>query len=136
MSYSFMGFGTFFFALPILIGQWVGILGLGKVSRNGAWWCMMSGIACSTLGAIGSAIFIILMISGLSGRMSGGMTGGTISVIVAGGLSGLGSLLFAIGFALHGLHASRAQVRIGELEAIAAAQGEELNRQRGYGTGS
>jgi hypothetical protein len=135
MSYSFLGFGTFFFALPILIGQWVGILGLGKVSRNNAWWCMMSGIACSTLGAFGSAIFMILMIAGTSAGV-GGMTSGAIFMLVSGGLSGLGSLLFAIGFALHGLHASRAQARIGELEAIAAAQGEELNRQRAYGTGS
>jgi hypothetical protein len=136
MSYGFMGFGTFLFALPILIGQWVGIIGLGKLSRNGAWWCMMSGISCSTLGVIGSTLFMVLMFSGMSsGGLPGGMSAGTISVIAASSLSGLGSLLFAIGFALHGLHASRAQQRIGELEAIATAQGEELDRQRAtYGS--
>lgn len=121
-----MGFGMFLFALPILVGQWVGILGLGKANRNGAWWCMMSGIGCSTLGAIGSTIFMVLMMTGISS----GISVGTVSMIASSGLSGLGSLLFAIGFAIHGLHASRAQQRIGELEAIATAQGEELNRHR------
>lgn len=121
-----MGFGMFLFALPILIGQWIGILGLGKANRNGAWWWMMSGVGCSTLGAIGSTLFMILMMTG----MSGGMSFGAASVIASSSLSGLGSLLFAIGFAIHGLQASRAQQRITELEAIAAAQSEELNRHR------
>jgi hypothetical protein len=136
MSYSFLGYGTFLIALPILIAQWVGIIGLGKVSRNNAWWCMMSGIACSTLGVIGSTLFMILSIAGMSLESLGGFSAATFSLIAMSSLSGLGSLLFAIGFALHGLQASRAQARIGELEAIAAAQGEELNRQRAYGTGS
>jgi len=126
MSYSFMGFGMFLFTLPVLIAQWVGILGLGKANRNGAWWCMMSGIGCSTLGTVGSILFMLLMMGGIMGGMAGGM----VSVIASGGLTGLGSLLFAIGFAIHGLQASRAQNRIGELEAIATAQSEELHRHR------
>lgn len=126
MSYGYLGYGMFLLMLPILIGQWVGILGLGKANRNGAWWCMMSGVGCGTLGAIGSTVFMILMMTGISG----GLSFATASAIAASGLSGLGSLLFAIGFAIHGQQASRVNQRVVELEAIAAAQSEELNSHR------
>lgn len=129
MSYGFMGFGMIFLTLPILIGQWVGILGLGKVQRDAAWWWMICGIGCTTLGSIGSGVYMGLMMSGTMSS-SGIMSAGTYAMIAAGGLSGLGSLLFTIGFALRGMHASRRFQRISELEAIAAAQGEELNRHR------
>lgn len=122
-----MGFGVMLFSLPILIGQWVGILGLGKVDRNVAWWCMFAGVCCTTLGTISSSLFIGLMMLGHSSPPSGL---GTFSMVASGGLSGLGSLLFTIGFAIHGQQASRIRQRITELEAIAAAQGEELNRLR------
>ena len=123
MSGNFMGFGYMLFYLPIVAGQWVGVLGLGKAERNRAWWLMMSGICCTTLGTIGSSLFIALIALGQSP-----MTFGNFSLISAG--TPLGSLLFAIGFAVYGLQASKARQRITELEAIAAAQGEELNRQR------
>jgi hypothetical protein len=136
MSYGFMGFGMFIFTLPILIGQWVGILYLGKVQRNAAWWWMIFGIGCTTLGTLGSIASAGLMMSGI-GSPSGSMPAGTYAMVAAGGLSGLGSLLFTIGFALHGMHASRRFQRISELEAITAAQGEELNRHRaGYESAS
>jgi hypothetical protein len=127
MSSSFMGFGGLLFSLPMLIGQWVGILGLGKVNRNAAWWCMMSGICCTTLGTISSVITMGLLISNIRSLSSGGLQ---FFFLIPYGLSGLGSLLFAIGFAIHGQQASRVHQRITELEAIAAAQGEELNRHR------
>ncbi len=128
MSDSFMGLGTFLLLLPILIGQWIGIISLGKVKRNGAWWCMVSGIACATMVMLGSTALMMLMMFGMSdGRMSSSIG----LALTAGGLSGFGSLIFAIGFALHGLQASRANQRLHELEAIAAAQGQELDRHRG-----
>ncbi len=130
MSYGFMGIGMLFLTLPILVGQWVGILSLRKVQRDAAWWWMMCGTGCTTLGSIGSAVYMGLMMSGAMGLPSGFMSVGTYALLAASGLSGLGSLLFTIGFALHGLHASRRFQRISELEAIAAAQGEELNRHR------
>jgi len=124
-----MGFGVLLFSLPVLIGQWVGILGLGKNERNPAWWCMFAGICCTTLGTIGSVLFIGLMMAGLSSPPSS-MSYGVFSMMISGGLSGLGSLLFSIGFAIHGQQASKVRQRITDLEAITAAQGEELNRQR------
>ena len=124
MTSSFMGFGVLLIMLPVLIGQWIGILGLGKGTRDSAWWCMMVGICCSTLGTIGTTLFVGLMMTG------GPMQYGGIAAIAARGLSGLGSLLFTIGFAIHGQQASKTGQRIAELEAIAAAQGEELNRLR------
>ena len=123
-----MGFGLLM-VLPILIGQWVGILGLGKTERNRAWGCMMAGTCCTTLGTIGYIVFIGLMMSGHSSPMSS-ISLGAYSGIASSAFSGIGSLLFAIGFAIHGQQSSKNQQRITELEAIAAAQGEELNRHR------
>ena len=88
---------------------------------------MMIGICGTTLGTISSSVFIGLMmanISSISGRAS------TFYFLIPTCLSGLGSLLFAIGFAIHGQKASKSDQRIAELESIATAQGEEINRLR------
>lgn len=53
-----------------------------------------------------------------------------LPIAAISGFSGLGSLLFYIGFAIHGMQASNGQKRISELEAIANAQDEELQRLR------
>lgn len=126
MSTSFMGFGMLFLSLPILIGQWVGIMGLGRANRNGAWWCMFSGIGATTLGLIGSGILTGLLMSGLQTFSGTGME----YYLIPSGLSGLGSLLFAAGFAIHGQQASKVHQRNSELETIVAAQGEEISRHR------
>lgn len=126
MSYGFMGFG-FFLSLPILICQWVGVLALGKAARNGAWWWMMAGITCTTVGTIISITAMGLAMAGMPLGTRIYLGGGMMTI---GGLAGLGSLLFTIGFALHGLRAAKSQERIAQLEAIAAAQSEELNRFR------
>lgn len=131
MTSSFMGLGVFIVCLPVLIGQWIGIIGLGKARKDGAWWCMVSGISCTTLGAISSVIFLGLLMTS-SFHVSSGFPSANyaFATVGASGLSGLGSLLFAIGFAIHGQRAAKSQDRIAELEAIAAAQGAELNRLR------
>ena len=122
-------FGLLLFALPILIAQWFGVLGLGKVRRNAAWRFMVTGICCSALGGLTSAITTGLWFFAVTSA-SDPLSRGFFLIYAANGISGLGSLLFAIGFALHGLQAARTNQRISELEAIAAAQGEELNRHR------
>jgi hypothetical protein len=43
-------------------------------------------------------------------------------------LNGLGSLLFAAGFAIHGMRASRISSRHSELEMLVRAQTEEIRR--------
>lgn len=129
MAGSFLGFGIMLFSIPVLLGQWVGILGLGKMARNAAWWCMLAGISATTLGTLGHTLFAVLMAFNAFSPM-GGISNQLIPIYVSSGLSGLGSLLFAIGFAIHGQQASRARQRITELEAIAAAQSEELGHQR------
>jgi hypothetical protein len=113
-------------SLPVLIGQWVGILGLRKTERNMAWWFMMVGICFTTLGLIISATFFGLIEFGQSSLLSS-PSFRTCSTLELSGLCGLGSLLFAIGFAIHGQLASKGHQRICELESIAAAQSEELN---------
>ncbi|HEX7260847.1 MAG TPA: hypothetical protein VF258_03450 [Luteolibacter sp.] len=123
-----LGFGSLLFSLPVLIGQWIGILGLRKTGRNPAWWFTMVGICCSTLGLIVYAIFMGLMASGQSHLLHSSSI--EVSIFACRGFSALGSLLFAIGFAVHGLRASRIHQRVTELEAIAAAQSDELDRLR------
>lgn len=49
-----------------------------------------------------------------------------------GAFKGLRSLVFTIGFAIHGQQASKTHQRITELESIASAQGEELTRRTPY----
>lgn len=123
-----MGFGALLFSLPILIGQWIGILGLSKTGRNVAWWFMMAGICCSTLGSISSGLIIGLALTNNSFL---GLSSQHREIFIAtSGLAVLGSLLFAIGFAIHGQRTSNIHQRVTELEVIATAQSEELNRLR------
>jgi hypothetical protein len=127
MSTSLMSFGGVLFALPILICQWVGILGLGKTTRNAAWWCMMSGVCGTTLGSISYGVYMGMLMAGFSSMPS---LGSMLYLLIPTSLSGLGSLLFSIGFAIHGQKVSKSDERITELESIATAQGEEINRLR------
>ena len=87
----------------------------------------MVGICCTTLGAVTSTLLIGWM---MFEQSSGGIYFRNFPMLATSGLSGLGSLLFAVGFAIHGHQASKSRQRITELEAIAAAQGEELKRLR------
>jgi hypothetical protein len=113
--------------LPVLVAQWVGILGLRHVGRSGAWWSMAAGVALSTLGFVtyfAGAFFF--------SRGSGGGT--EYLVLIASAIPALGSLLFAIGFAMHGLKASRSASRMQELEQLTAAMSEEINQLREAGS--
>ncbi|OYV06720.1 MAG: hypothetical protein CFE26_04755 [Verrucomicrobiales bacterium VVV1] len=60
--------------------------------------------------------------------MNGGykFTSGMLVLVSMLGLFTLGSLLFASGFAMHGLRRKAAREREQQLETIAAAMGEEL----------
>jgi hypothetical protein len=125
---SGIGF-AFLFGLPVLIGQWVGVIALAKAGRNGAWWCMLTGTVLTTLGSIASILSLWFMIGGRGGSGSGGMDTVMVIMMVVSGAAGLGSLLFAIGFAMHGMRAKSMVQRIEELESVLAAQGEQLSRQ-------
>lgn len=57
-------------------------------------------------------------------------------LIAFSAIPALGSLLFAIGFAIHGLKATRAASRLQELEQLTAAMSEEINQLRQSGTKS
>ncbi len=124
--------GLFSFSLviiiPVLIAQWIGIIGIGKWQRGGPWWVMAAGTGLSTLSLL---LMVGLMV------MAMGVTSGTsrfaeplMFVLGMGGLSTLGSLIFSIGFAVHGLRNARIRDRVTELEALSAAQAQELSRLR------
>ena len=127
------GFGSLL-ALPVLVAYWVGVISLGKSGRNVAWWCMMIGMALSTLGMLGSLVSMGIMFSGFR---TGGGVGSTDSrmvlMMVISGIGGIGSLLFAIGFAMYGLKSRRASERTEELERVLEAQQEQISRQEGQG---
>ncbi|MFC7337273.1 hypothetical protein ACFQY0_08810 [Haloferula chungangensis] len=120
------GFG-FLFALPVLIAQWVGVVALAKGGRNPAWWCMAAGTALTTIGSVLSLLIMVMMITNLS--EVGGMTSIISIYQIVAGFSGLGSLVFVIGFAMHGIRSKKILDRVEELESLIAAQGEQLNRQ-------
>ena len=108
--------------LPVLVAQWVGILGLRHTEKSGAWWSMAVGVVLSTAGLvmnIASRFFLHVVFGSPD----------TFFVILAS-IPALGSLLFAIGFAMHGLKASRSASRMQELEQLTAAMSEEINQLR------
>src|SRR4051794_7054218 len=94
---SLSGIGFFLFAIPALIAQWIGVVKLSKHGRGGEWWWMLAGTALTTLGPILQLVGALLM-----GMTSSGSTTSLItSMIIFGGFSPLGALLFTIGFAIH-----------------------------------
>lgn len=123
-SYLMLGFIV---TLPLLIAQWVGILGLRHAGRTGDWWTMAVGVGCSTFGVIAS-VGLFFMNSFSSGS---GASFSSIVLIAGSGLPALGSILFGIGFALHGLRAARIANRVQELEQLTSAMSDEINQLRG-----
>jgi hypothetical protein len=118
------GLGVFI-VLPVLIAQWLGVIGLAKSGRNGAWWCMAVGTGLSTLGMILGGLLFFWMFR----RSGGSQEIAMFAVMMVGGASGLGSLVFSVGFGIHGMMSKKMRQRIEELESVLAAQGEQLNRQ-------
>ena len=127
-----MGMGVsflfFFLGLPFLIGLWIGVVALGRIARPGHWWCMLAGGVLVSFSMIVQPLLVILMMQGSAG--GGSMAGFMRWNLMASGLSGLGYLLFGVGFALHGLMAKRSKDRFEELEMVMSAQQEELERVR------
>lgn len=108
--------------LPVLVAQWIGIHGLRHVGKNGAWWSMATGAVLSTCG------FVISVASPWFLHLAYGDP--QILILAIAAIPALGSLLFAIGFAMHGLKASRSASRMQELEQLTAAMSEEITQLR------
>lgn len=119
-------------AMVALIAQWVGVMAM-RDERNGAWWTMMIGTAMSTLGALGTVIAMVVMFTNIGGSRGYGFSGMSSSITIflaVAGMHILGGLVFASGFAMHGLRRKAAREREQQLETIAAAMGEELRVAR------
>lgn len=114
------------FLIAVLAGLWVGVLGLRQGGRNGAWWTMMIAISGITLGALGLACMGSIMLG--SGPSSGPSP--MVLVGIASLLIPFSSLLFVIGFAIHGLKTARVRERMQELEQLTEAMSQEINRLR------
>jgi hypothetical protein len=112
-----------FVTLPALLAQWIGLVGLRHGGRSGAWWSMATGLALSTLGMASSFAYLLF----LQGRWSGHSS---LFMIGCTAIPAFGTLLFAIGFAIHGLRSARSASRMRELEQVAAAMSEEINQLR------
>lgn len=118
--------------LLLLVCQWVGVIGLAGRGRDGPWRLMFGGTAATSLGLVGMIGFAVLSFAGLSRATHGGAVPGLgmIGMLIAGGSSVLGTVLFGAGFAWHGLKARRTVERAAELEQLVAAMDEELRRLR------
>jgi hypothetical protein len=119
-GYFMMGY---LITLPVLVAEWIGILGLRHGGKSGAWCSMAAGVALSTLGVITSFASTFLLRGGWGNQEF-------LMMIAFMAIPALGSLLFAIGFAMHGLKASRAASRMQELEQLTTAMSEEINQLR------
>jgi len=111
------------FGLPILIAQWIGVLGLRHSSRGVPWLMMVTGVSINTLMALWPFVSIFI---GYSMYSSGNLGW----IYVPAMVSMLGSTLFAVGFAMHGLRSARATERQTELEQLVAAMAEEMDQLR------
>ena len=121
---SIFGVGLgLFMAIPILIAQWLGVLGLAKNGRNPAWWWMAVGTGLTTLGTILTPVLLWVAFSLDSFGESMLLLTGT------GAMTGLGSLVFVVGFAMHGMKSRKVMERVVELESVLAAQQEQLSRE-------
>lgn len=124
----------FLLFLPVLIAMWIGLAGLAKGGREAAWWTMTSGVAFVTLGVLTVVVsgFLVAMAFRRMGSSSSVFATPKWVEILPGlgiGSLGLGMLLFAIGFAIHGMKGRRLRQRIDELETVIAAQNEQLAQQ-------
>jgi len=102
----------------VLAAQWIGFLGLAKTGKNQEWWCMAAGTCLATIGRLSGSIFYVFTISD------------PYLGAIIGGLSFLGMILFAVGFAIHGNRTSRIRGHIIDLELMNLAQARELERLR------
>jgi hypothetical protein len=113
------------FRLLIFVAQWTGILALRRSSRGFPWILMIAGVSIGSLMVFWPFIADLLS---FEMHLSWSYLPGLIST--------LGSMLFAVGFAIHGLRSARATERQAELELLVAAMAEDLQRLQGQGTGN
>ena len=126
--------------IPVFVALWLGVIGLAKAGRGGAWWSMLSGLVLLTLGlvvGVVGSIFLFRMVGATPGGAGPGPTLQYVQIIsIASAVAlGLGLLLFCIGFAMHGFRARRFRERIEELEMVVEAQQEQLSRSEGGARG-
>lgn len=122
--------------LPVFVALWFGVIGLAKAGRSGAWWSMLSGLVLMTLGIVGGIAGAVIsyqtvrVVSGPGGSSAPPPAFEVLQILVVGAAIavGLGLLLFAIGFAVHGLKVRRLRERIDELDMVISAQNEQLAR--------
>jgi hypothetical protein len=135
---TWMGIIALILFLGLMSGFWAGITGLWKARRGTAWWLMAIGISFGTIGPVLYTAGTMMLFQSL-GSTSPGSSSGAVSlggfaipgILMAGGLLiPVGLLLFSVGFALHGFAAARTANRADELEQLAAAMSEEMNRLR------
>lgn len=129
MTSSFVGLFGVIPAFVALIAQWVGVMAM-RDERNGAWWTMMVGTAMSTLGGLGTVVSMVMMFADMGSSGGAGINRSMVVFAVVAGLHTLGGLVFASGFAMHGLRRKAAREREQQLEVMTAAMSEELRVAR------
>lgn len=137
---SWIGIGTLVLFLCLMSGIWAGLWGLWKARRGAAWWLMGVGSALGTIGPVLYSGGMWMLMDSFRGAGSSAPsasfgTSMAFPILLAVGtlMIPAGMILFSIGFAIHGLAAARVSARAEELETLATAMTEEINRLRNGG---
>ena len=113
--------------IPVLIGQYIGVIGLARTRRDRAWSSMAAGTVLQTIGLI----LTLVTLTWVKNNTGQWRPLDLVSFFtISRSCSLFGTLLFAIGFALMGWKAARRGDRITELELMNLAQATELERLR------
>jgi len=123
-SYGFFGSLVLIHSIGIaaFVAQCAGIIGLRRAGKDAAWWTMCAGLFLHIVGTLASYIGIY--------AIGGTAHASQVLTIISASLPLFSSLIFAIGFAIHGSRAARAADRLAELENLATAMSDEINRLR------
>jgi len=125
MMSSYFGIFSVIPGIILVAAQWVGVMAM-RGERTGAWRTMMIGTVIGTARPLLSLGAAVMMFADKWGSLS---WGGLRYLGMSSGfwLFGvIGNLIFAAGFALHGLKRRAAREREQQLEAMTAAMAEEL----------
>ena len=115
-----------FFVPAIFASFWIGVAGLWQIRKSAAWWLMASSVIFSTLLLAAHLVSLFRMpYFGSATAPEAIAAWNTVTTRLVDA-----SLVFGIGFAMHGLKAAATGRRLKELELLTISLTEEVNELR------
>lgn len=113
----------------LLAPMCIGILGIRRAGKGGAWWTMFAGMVLLSLGWLSIAGFSLLLV--FSARASSPAAAWMLSLPSIGSIGlASGTCVFAFGYCFHGLRIGNLRKRNEELEQLSHHLSEEIQRLR------